>query len=128
MDDLPMMDQEKRIKIEETIKDYFEGIFYGDVQKLRHAFNPNACLYGDIKSAAYAKNLDEYLEGVQNRKSPHDMGENFNMETLGIEVLGNVAMVKLHVPILGYNYYDFLSLCLINQEWKIVNKIFTHVE
>lgn len=122
------MYQEKRIKIEETIKNYFEGIFYGDVQRLRHAFIPNVCLYGNIKGAEYAKSLGEYLEGVQNRKSPHDLGEVFKMKIIGIEVLGNVAMVKLHVPMLGYNYYDFLSLCLIDQEWKVVNKLFTHVE
>ena len=56
------------------------------------------------------------------------MGEEFKMKILGIEILGCVAIAKLHVPMLGYNYYDFLSLTLINGTWKIVNKVFTHVE
>ncbi|WP_394329748.1 nuclear transport factor 2 family protein [Zunongwangia profunda] len=28
---------------------------------------------------------------------------------------------------LGFNYYDYLSLFKINGEWKIVNKLFTNV-
>ena len=123
-----MMYKEKVLIIEEIIKSYFEGIYHGDVQKLKGAFAPAALLYGDIKGQEYFKTLNDYLEGVQNRKSPHELGEDFRMEILSVEILGNVATAKLHVPMLGYNYYDFLSLCLTGNEWKIVNKIFTHVE
>lgn len=122
------MYKEKVLKIEETVKNYFEGLFYGDVQKLRETFTPAALLYGSIKGQEYFKNLDHYLEGVQNRKSPHELGEGLRMKIISVEIIGDIAMAKLHVPMLGFNYYDFLSLCLINNEWKIVNKIFTHVE
>jgi len=50
------------------------------------------------------------------------------MEILSIEILGNNAIVKAKLPILDYNYLDFLSLAKINEEWKIVNKLFAHVE
>ena len=123
-----MYTNNKLSEIETTIKNYFEGIFYGDVAKLRSSFDNNARLYGDIKGVPYQKTLDEYLEGVENRKSPRDQGEDFAMKVLGVEVLGNAATVKLHVPMLGYNYYDHLALSLIDKEWKIVNKLFTHVE
>jgi hypothetical protein len=29
---------------------------------------------------------------------------------------------------LGFNYYDFLSLLHLDGEWQIVCKVFTHVE
>ena len=119
---------ENVLQIEKTINDYFEGIFYGDVPRLKAAFSDKAYLWGDIRGAEYQKSLYDYLEGVKNRKSPSEMGEEYNMKILAIEVLGNVAVAKLHVPMLGFNYYDFLSLCLIDEEWKIVNKLFTHVE
>ena len=122
------MYKDKVLQIEKTIKDYFEGIYEGDVQKLGATFSAKAYLWGDIKGAPYAKSLAEYLEGVKNRRSPKEGGEAFGMQILGIEVLGHVAVARLHVPMLGYNYYDYLSLCLIDQEWKIVNKLFTHVE
>ena len=50
------------------------------------------------------------------------------MKIIGIEVLGKIAIAKLHVPILGYNYYDYLSLNKIEEKWTIVGKVFTHIE
>lgn len=114
-------------EIQSLIDDYFKGIFHGDVEKLRLAFHPKCLLFGDINGQPYFKNVDDYLEGVRNRKSPHEQGENFRMEILGIEILGNNAIAKLHLPMLGYNYYDFLSLSKISGRWQIVNKLFTNV-
>lgn len=125
---IKIMFTETTNKIAETLENYFEGIFYGDVQKLRSTFADHTWLYGDIKGVAYFKSLKEYLEGVQNRQSPHELGEEFRMKIIGIEKLGKIAIAKVHVPMLGYNYYDYLSLSQIDAEWKIVSKIFTHVE
>ncbi len=115
-------------EIEGLITNYFEGIFYGDITKLESCFHENTYLYGDIKGADYLKSVTEYLEGVKNRQSPEDLNETLKMKIIGIDVMGKIAMAKLHVPMLGYNYYDYLSLSKIKDEWKIVNKIFTHVE
>lgn len=114
-------------EIENLIKNYFEGIFYGDTLKLEACFSENAYVYGDINTIEYSKSANEYIETVKVRKSPNDLGETLKMSIVGIDILGEIAMVKLHVPILGYNYYDYLSLFKIRDEWKIVNKIFTNV-
>ncbi len=120
---------QKNIKaIESLITTYFEGIFYGDVSKLKASFHKNAYLYGDIKEVDYLKSVDEYLEGVKGRQSPKDLGEEFKMKIIGVELMGKIAVAKLHLPMLGYNYYDYLSLSKINNNWKIVNKIFKHVD
>lgn len=115
-------------EIEQLINNYFEGIFYGDTVKLKACFSTNAYIYGDINSSEYFKSVTEYIKTVQVRKSPNDLGNTLKMSIVGIDILGKTAMAKLHVPILGYNYYDYLSLFKINNEWKIVNKIFTHIE
>lgn len=119
---------EETIKIQKVIDDYFHGIFEGDIQKLKAVFHPSTVLFGDIKGQPYLKNLDDYLDGVKNRKSPQDLGEAFRMKTLSVEVIGNNAIVKLHSPMLGYNYYDFLTLSKIEGKWLIVNKLFTHID
>lgn len=41
-----------------------------------------------------------------------------------VKTMGQVA----HLKMLGFNYYDFLSLGHVNGDWKIVNKVFAHVE
>ncbi|WP_298340538.1 nuclear transport factor 2 family protein [uncultured Algibacter sp.] len=115
-------------EIENLINNYFEGIFYGDTSKLETCFNENAFVYGDINTSEYSKTVNEYIEIVKVRKSPNDLGEALKMSIIGIDILGKIAMAKLHVPMLGYNYYDYLSLFKINDEWKIVNKIFTHID
>ena len=115
-------------EIENLIANYFMGIFNGDRVKLEACFNENVNIYGDIKEIEYFKNIKEYLDGVQNRQSPNDLDEPFQMKIIGIDIMGKIAMAKLHVPMLGYNYYDYLSLAKIDSNWKIVNKIFTHVK
>jgi hypothetical protein len=114
-------------EIQAVITNYFEGIFYGDIEKLESAFHPQCLLFGDINGQPYLKNLPDYLEGVKNRKSPDELGENFRMKILGIEILNNMAYAKLHVPMLGYNYYDFITLSRISGKWVYINKVFTNV-
>ncbi|MFT6443592.1 MAG: hypothetical protein ACJASQ_000081 [Crocinitomicaceae bacterium] len=115
-------------EIKTIISDYFNGIYNGEATLLEDVFHPEAKIYGDINGVPYYKALTEYVDGVKNRKSPKDLEEDFNMKIIGIDIMGEIAMVKLHVPMLGYNYYDYLSLTKINNHWKIVNKIFTHVK
>ncbi|MBW1295696.1 nuclear transport factor 2 family protein [Aquimarina litoralis] len=114
-------------EIEKVITKYFEGIFHGDADKLSSCFNNDAIIYGDINGVPYKKSREEYIDGVKNRQSPNELEETFQMKTIGIDILGNIAMVKLRVPMLGYNYYDYLSLTKVDHDWKIVNKIFTNV-
>ncbi|MDT0607064.1 nuclear transport factor 2 family protein [Croceitalea rosinachiae] len=121
------MYKENSKEIEKVITNYFEGIFYGDANKLESCFTDNAIIYGDINGVPYKKSRDEYIDGVKNRQSPNDLNEAFKMETIGIDILGNIAMAKVHLPMLGYNYYDYLSLTKIDNHWKIVNKIFSNV-
>ncbi|TCI90958.1 nuclear transport factor 2 family protein [Tenacibaculum sp. M341] len=115
-------------EIEYLITNYFEGLFFGDISKLESCFHNNVFIYGDIKGMDYLKSKNKYLEGVKNRKSPNDLKETFSMKIIGIEIMERIAMVKVHVPMLGYNYCDYLSLYNLEGKWMIVNKIFTHIE
>lgn len=121
------MYQDNSQAIESLISKYFKGIFYGNTSSLETCFSINANIYGDINSSEYFKNVKEYIETVKIRKSPNDLGETLKMSIIGIDILGKIAMVKLQVQMLGFNYYDYLSLFKINGEWKIVNKLFTNV-
>ncbi|WP_420321032.1 nuclear transport factor 2 family protein [Flagellimonas sp.] len=122
------MYKENRAEIEQLINDYFEGIFNGETDKLEKCFHDDLYLYGDIHGEDYLKSKHEYIDGVKSRKSPKELNEKFNMKIIGLDVMGKAAMAKVHVPFSGYNYYDYLSMAMINGKWIIVNKIFTHVE
>lgn len=122
------MFEENCIQIQKVIENYFYGVFDGNIEKLRKVFHPKALLIGDINGESYFKTLAEYLEGVKDRKSPKELNESFNMKIISLEILGNNAIAKLNVPIFGYNYYDLMSLSKINDNWVIVNKLFTNIE
>jgi hypothetical protein len=110
-----------------VLSNYFNGIFKGDVELLRSTFHPQALVTGDVKGQPYFKSLDQYLDGVKNRKSPFELGETLRMEILSVEIINSIAIAKVHVPMFDFNYYDLLSLNKIDGTWVIVNKLLTHV-
>jgi hypothetical protein len=111
----------------DVLKDYFHGIFSGDVALLKSTFHPNATLFGEVKGQPYQKSVDDYLAIVANRQSPAQLGETFQMKPLAIEILDNIAFAKTRCRMLGFNYFDYLALLRHEGRWQIVNKLFTHV-
>lgn len=119
-----MENNQSFLEIQQVLNLYFEGVYNGNVDKLKQAFHPQALLFGDVNQIPYFKTLHEYLEIVKNRKSPKDQGEEFDMVVHGIEVIGNMAIAKVGMRILNYEYRDFLSLISTGGTWQIVNKVF----
>ncbi|WP_046247183.1 nuclear transport factor 2 family protein [Hymenobacter terrenus] len=107
---------------------YFAGIYEGQLPLLTQVFHPDALLFGDVKGQPYAKTLSQYLEGVAQRISPKDSGQAYETEVLHIEVINSIAVVKVRVKMFDFNYYDLLSFHQVAGEWRIVNKMLTHVE
>ena len=114
-------------KVLSAAEAYLTSIFYGDVERLRLTFHPRAILGGVVKGAPYYKSVDEYLDVVKDRKSPSDLGETYKMSVISVEVIGEIAFVKTHCPMLGYNYFDYLSFVFFEGRWVIISKVFTHL-
>ncbi|HEY0744902.1 MAG TPA: nuclear transport factor 2 family protein [Chryseosolibacter sp.] len=108
--------------------EYFHGLFNGNVELLRKIFHPNTLLFGDVKNQPYAKHLDEYLDGVSNRVAPKDSGKPFESEILAIDVINSIAVAKVRLQMYDFNYYDLLSFHKLDNKWRIVNKLLTHVD
>ena len=106
---------------------YFEGVFTGNIELLRRVFHPQALVAGEIDGQPYFKNLGQYLGGVENRKSPLELNERFRMEIVSIEIINDIAVAKVHLPMFEFNYYDWLSLTKVDGEWVIINKLLTNV-
>jgi hypothetical protein len=106
---------------------YFNGIYTGDATTLRSTFHPRCRLFAEVNGEPYEKSVDEYMDGVANRKSPECLGEPFSMEAIGVEILGNIALVRTRQQMLGFNYFDYLTLVRRGELWQIVNKTFTNV-
>jgi hypothetical protein len=110
-----------------VLADYFNGLYTGDTALLRSVFHPGAALFADLNGQPYHKSLDDYLEGVENRESPEELGEPYQMKVLSVDVTHNIATAKVHVPARGMNYTNYLALVKRDGRWIIVNKIFADV-
>ncbi|HYD59832.1 MAG TPA: nuclear transport factor 2 family protein [Noviherbaspirillum sp.] len=111
----------------EAVDAYCMGVYRGDTGLLKSVFHPKAALFAEVRGQPYYKPLDEYLAVVANRKSPEALGEPFLMKPLAVEVTHEIAFAKLHCPMLGFNYTDYLSFVREDGRWVIVNKLFTDV-
>jgi hypothetical protein len=104
---------------------YFQGVFNGDTELLATLFDPAAQVYGVIDGVPYHKTAFDYMAGVAKRQSPASLGEPYRMRTLSLDLLGDIANVRLHSPMLGFDYHLYLTLAKRQDGWKIVNKTFT---
>ena len=120
--------QQDSIAITRVLEDhYFKGVYEGDINILQNIYHPGTLLFGDIKGQPYAKNLDQYLDGVKNRQSVKDSGKPFKGTIISIDVVNSIAVAKVHVKMYDFNYDEFLSFHKIDGRWLIVNKMLTDV-
>jgi hypothetical protein len=118
--------QKDSAAIAQTLENvYFKGIYEGDVESLRTIYHPGTLLFGDIKGQPYAKNLEQYLDGVKNRQSVRDSGKPFKGEIVEIRVVNSIAVAELKVKMYDFNYHEFLSFHKIDGKWLIVTKMLT---
>ena len=116
------MDEHRAIA--KLLEDYFRGLYTGDVALLRSVFHPQAALFAQLDGKPYYKSLADYLDGVARRQSPHRLRERFRMKLLGLDVVHDLAFAGVHVPALGRDYYNHLSLLRLDGRWCIVSKAF----
>jgi hypothetical protein len=109
-------------------KTYFPGIYVGDVKLLQTIYHPGTLLFGDVKGQPYAKNLEQYLDGVGHRQSPRDSGKPFKGEVMNIRVVNSIAVAEVKVKMYDFNYQEFLSFHKIDGKWLIVNKMISDVD
>ena len=109
-----------------TIQDYFEGMYHRDLDRLRKAFHPKACLFGHYEGDFAHVPLNEWLAKVEGRPVPAEIGEPFDMRIVSTDVTGQVATVKVAGPYRGLRFTDYLTLTKVEGRWMIVNKAFHH--
>jgi hypothetical protein len=120
--------QKDSAAIAQTLENvYFKGIYEGDIGLLRPIYHPGTLLFGDVKGQPYAKNLEQYLDGVKNRQSVKDSGKPFKGEILDIRVVNSIAVAELKVKMYDFNYHEFLSFHKMDGKWLIVTKMLTDV-
>jgi len=120
------MDVEDRKLIEETVQLYFDGLYYGDVEKLKLAFHPAATVAGYFKGTPNLVPLEAFLKRVAERQSPKEAGEAYDMRIASIDTKGQVGFVKVEDLYVGLRFTDYLALYKVDGKWRIISKGYYH--
>jgi hypothetical protein len=110
--------------IGKTVQSYFDGMHFGDTNRLRSAFRPDAFLFGCYHGEFSRMSFEEWASEVEGMDKPSETGEVFDMVIVSIDVTGPTAQVKVSELYAGVRYTGYLSLMMIDENWKIVNKLY----
>jgi protease I len=110
--------------ISKTVQSYFDGMHYGDTSRLRSAFHPDAFLFGYYHGAFSRISLEDWMSEVEGMDKPSETGEVFDMVIVSTDVTGPTAQVKVSELYAGLRYTGYLSLMMVDEDWKIVNKLY----
>jgi protease I len=110
--------------IDKTIQIYFDGMHFGDTSRLRKAFHPDAFLFGYYHGEFSRISLEDWMTEVEGMEKPSETGEVFDMVIVSADVTGLTAQVKVAELYAGVRYTAYLSLVMVGEDWKIVNKLY----
>lgn len=113
--------------IRRVVIDYLEGMVWGDEQKLRRAFHPQALQVGHFADVYEFFPLDEFIAWVKAEETQPE-GTPYRAELLSVEISGTVAIAKLTDTCFGTDFTDYLVLVKDHPDqsgrWQIVTKAY----
>lgn len=112
--------------IAHAIQLYIDGMARGDQAKLADAFHPEARMYGALGAQRFDVPITEFAKILT--ESPADADGTFRARVTSIVMIGDVACATVVEE--GFwgtvSFVDLLTLCRIEDRWRIVSKTFTH--
>ncbi len=110
--------------IAQTVVMYCDGMYHGDIEKLKKAFHPDACIIGYFQGDLLYDSRDEFLEFVTGLPAPASTGDKYEKQIVSMDVTETIATAKITEFYLGLHFTDYMSLVKVDGDWLIVNKTF----
>ena len=115
-------------EIADTLENYFDGFYEGNVGKLRKIFHPNCHLYSAATGSLADSDIETVYGRVANRENPGDRNDQRFEQIVTIDKSGpEIAFVKLHIAVAPNYYTDYLTLLKIDGCWQIITKTYTGI-
>lgn len=119
------MDANDRKAIEQTVQDYFDGLYEGDAGKLAAVFHETASLTWAQDGGLAAMPLEKWLESVRSRPSAKSKGLERDDAILLLDQSGPAsAFVKVKCQIPPLYFTDYLNLIKVDGRWVVAQKVF----
>lgn len=109
--------------VRDVVNTYLHGLKFNDVASLRRAFWPEAKLFFLERDGHLGQLTQEaWYKGFAASAGKEEGGE---LRIASVEVIRDIASVKVVEDYPGSRYIDFLSLVKFDGAWRIVNKVYT---
>lgn len=105
---------------------YLEAAYEMDADKFASLFHVSSSVtkVGEDGNVSVIP-VEGWLAGVRNMKAPKELGLERRDEILSIDVLKELAVLKLKLEVPPRCLTDVLSCLKVNGTWKIVQKVMT---
>ena len=107
-------------------KTYFDAAYEMDADKFASIFHHSSSVtkVGEAGNVSVTP-IEVWLAAVRNMKAPKQLGLQRHDEILSIDVVRELALLKLKLQIPPRYFTDVLSCLKANGTWKIVQKVMT---
>lgn len=108
---------------EQAVRACLENYMSGDGDRVEKAFHPSATMkYIDFQTKEFKDvPIADYIARVRSNTSKMDR----KIEIVSLNIEGDAAQAKIKIETDKLLLFDYMNLLKINNEWKIVSKIFS---
>lgn len=110
-----------------VVRDYIDGTYHGDTEKLRGVFHEKAVMNGYLGDDCLLADPAPFIEDIASSPVMADEGDPYQAEIESVRIEGNVASVVVSET--GFKgdgtLVDFFHLIKTDGSWHIISKLFT---
>ena len=115
------MNNDEHKRIESTIQHYIDGARSGKGNDMKPAFHKDATIFGYIGSDLFAGPIQKLFDWNDENGPATDIVSKIAQ----IDIEGSIATVRLESDNwTGHKFTDFFTLLKVDNDWKIMNKVF----
>ncbi|MFI8123753.1 nuclear transport factor 2 family protein [Acinetobacter sp. ABJ-A23_2] len=112
-------------EIQQQLEQYFDGLYFCDVQLLNNIFHSDAIYINVTEQPVLRLSMAEYFPIVASRISPASKRQTRQDKISSINLVHErLALVHVECVIHPKYFYDALTFVFEDGKWKIISKVF----
>ena len=109
------------IEISKVVQHYIDGAVTGNSGEMKKAFHADATIFGYIGADLFAGPIQKLYDWNDENGAASELVS----KIVSIDLIGSVASVRVESNNwTGHNFSDFFNLLKVEEQWKIMNKVF----
>ena len=111
-----------------VIDNYIKGSYTADTDLLKRCFHPNALMSGYYRGDLDIGSPQPFFDQLESELSSKSSRKDYKAEVTFIHIAGCMASAGLvEDNLLGTNYVNHFHLLKIDDQWRIISKIYVDV-